>query len=345
MAPAPGPPLREMAEQNNNSSVDYKEQQERDNRRIDPISRAKYFLVRSTIIWLGRIAAVLPEKTTYAACVRLTLFAHKRLPKFRNLARRHLEIAFGAEKTPDEIDDILRRTYISYGKSLAEFLMLPHKSKEWIESRVILDDPNWYVRTEHEKGRGVIALGGHFGSWELVGARLGIYKYPIVVVVKAQRDAIMTRFVMETRNKWGNEYIFRDRGIKEECIKQLDNGKILGLMADQNATRGVIVNFFGKPAQTATGPAAIAMQRKMPVIPAFPYRNPDNTITMQTMKPIEMRDTGNYEEDLIYNLQQCSDAIEKFARVHPEEYLWWHKRWKGAEKKQASDAKTQLEES
>jgi KDO2-lipid IV(A) lauroyltransferase len=317
-----------MAEQNNNSQSDFRKQQEQNNRGIDPVSRAKYFVIRNAIMWLGRIAAVLPEKVTYAACVRLTLVAHNRLPKFRRLARRHLEIAFGAEKTPEEIDDILRRTYINYGKSLAEFLMLPHKSKEWIESRVTLDDPNWYIRTEYEKGRGVVCLGGHFGSWELVAARIGIYKYPIVAVVKAQRDAIMTRFVMETRSKWGNEYIFRERGVKEECIRQLDRNKLLGLMADQNATRGVFVNFFGKPARTAAGPAEIAMKRKQPVIPAFPARNPDNTITLYTQKPIQMRDTGNYEEDLVHNLQQCSDAIEKFASEHPEEYFWWHRRWK-----------------
>jgi len=210
--------------------------------------------------------------------------------------------------------------------------MLPHKSREWIESRVLFDDPNFYVRTEFEKGKGVVALGGHFGSWELVAARLGIYKYPLVAVVKAQRDAFMTRFIMETRGKWGNEYIFRDRGIKEECYRQLDQGKILGLMADQNATHGVFVNFFGKPASTATGPAEIAMKRGLPVIPSFPARNPDNTVTMYAIEPIIMRDTGNFEADLAFNLQKCSDAVEAFARLHPDEYFWWHRRWKSQKK-------------
>ncbi len=325
-----------MEERKEKTIADYKQQQETDNKRFDAASRIKYFLIRNTIIWLGRLASVVPEKLTYATCVKITMYAYRKLPKFRKLARRHLEIAFGAEKTPEEIDDILRRTYVSYGKSLAEFLMLPHKSKEWIEARVDFDDPEWRVRTELEKGRGAVCLGGHFGSWELVGARIGLYKYPLVVVVKAQRDALMTRFIMETRNKWGNEYVFRERGIKEECLRQLDNNKLLALMADQNATRGVFVNFFGKPAKTATGPAEIAMKRKQSVIPGFPARNPDNTITLHILDPIPMRDTGNYEEDLVYNLQQCTDAIEKFAREHPEEYFWWHRRWKEAEKTVAS---------
>lgn len=303
-------------------------EQEADNRKMGVAPRILYFLIRGTIIGLGRLAAILPERLTYALCVRFVLFIRVAVPKFRNLARGHLEIAFGGEKSPVEIDDILRRAYINMGKNFAEFLMLPHKSKEWIENRVDFDDPHFHIRTQLEKGRGVVSLGGHFGSWELVGARIGIYKYPLVVVVKAQRDAIMTRFVMETRTKWGNEYIFRDHGIKEECYRQLEQNKILGLLADQNATRGVFVNFFGKPAATATGPAEIAIKLGIPVVPGFPARNPDNSITLHVFDPIYMRDTGDYEADLIYNLQQCSNAVESFARAHPDDYFWWHRRWK-----------------
>ncbi len=301
---------------------------ETDNRSMDLRSRFRYFLIRNTIMVLGKLASVLPERLTYGACVGLLNLARVAAPKFRRLARRHLEIAFGNEKSAAEIDDILRRTYVNYGKNFAEFLMLPHKSREWIENRVLFDDPNWRIRTQLEQGRGVVSLGGHFGSWELVAARIGLYKYPIVVVVKAQRDAIFSRFIMETRTKWGNEYIFRERGVKEECHRQLDQNKILGLMADQNATRGVYVNFFGRSAATATGPAEIAMKRGLPVIPAFPARNPDNTITLFVQDPITMRDTGDYEADLEYNLQLCTNAVENFARQHPEEYFWWHRRWK-----------------
>ncbi len=292
-------------------------------------ARLKYFLIRSVVAAIGKMAAVAPESWTYSVCVRLTLFLHRKVHKFRKLARKHLEIAFGKEKTPEEIDEILRQTYINYGKNLAEFLMVPHKSKEWIESRVAFNDPNWIIRTELQKGNGVIGLSGHFGSWELVAARLGIYHYPMVAVVKAQRDAMMSRFVMDTRTKWGNEYIFRTKGVKEECYRQLKQNKILALMADQNASHGgIFVDFFGREASTFKGPAFFGMMTKAPVVPSFPMRNEDNTVTLHVFKPIEMRDTGNFDEDLQYNVQQCALAVEKFARKYPSEYFWWHRRWK-----------------
>lgn len=292
-------------------------------------ARMKYFLIRSIVAGIGKVAAVAPENWTYGLCVRLTLMLHRRVHKFRKLARKHLEIAFGDEKSPEEIDEILRQTYINYGKNLAEFLMVPHKSKEWIESRVTFNDPYWTIRTELQKGNGVIGLSGHFGSWELVAARLGIYHYPIVVIVKAQRDALMSRFVMDTRTKWGNEYIFRTQGVKEECYNQLKQNKILALMADQNASRGgVFVDFFGREASTFKGPAFFGMTTKAPVVPCFPVRNEDNTIMLQVLDPVKLRDTGDFEEDLRYNVQQCALAVENFARKYPSEYFWWHRRWK-----------------
>jgi Kdo2-lipid IVA lauroyltransferase/acyltransferase len=302
---------------------------ETDNSYMPFIHRARYFIIRNLILGLGLIAAVLPDRLTYRICVALTVWSERRFPKYRKLARRHLEIAFGGEKSPGEIDAILHETYVNYGKNLAEFLLLPHKSKEWFENHATFDDPNWIVRTEFQKGRGVVMLAAHFGSWELVNARVGIHNYPLTAVVRAQRDAFMSRFIMETRGKFGNEFIFRMRGVKEECFRQLDKGKLLALMADQHSSHGVWVTFFGKPAQTATGPAEIAMKRGLKVVvPAFPARNPDDTITLHVFDPIPMRDTGNYEEDLAFNVQQCNDSIERFARQHPSEYFWWHRRWR-----------------
>jgi len=293
-----------------------------------PAQVLKYFLSRTLVMGISRCAAIVPENLTYRFCICLTMLAYWCLPGFRRLARHHLEIAFGKEKSPEEIEAILRQTYVNYGRNLAEFFMLPYKSSEWIEKRVKFNDPQWHIRTQLEKGKGVIGLGGHFGSWELVSARLGLHKYPIVIIVKAQRDAIFSKFVMDTRTKWGNEYIFRTRGIRDECLRQLGMNKILALVADQNVSRfGIFVDFFGRKASTATGPAYIAMKTGVLIVPCFPARNQDNTVTLHVLDPIPLRDTGNFDEDLVHNVQLCSKAIEDFARRHPTEYFWWHRRW------------------
>jgi len=303
-------------------------QRRSDNRGFPFKKRMQYYIIRVVLGVLGRAFAWMPEKWAYATGIRISLFAYRKAPKFRKLARRHLEIAFGKEKSPDEIERILYDTYVNYGRNLAEYLMLPHKSDKWVENKVTFYDPQWHTRTAFEEGRGIVSLGAHFGSWELVGARLGIYHYPLAVIVKAQRDAVFTKLLMETRTKWGNEYIFKTRGIKEECYRQLAQNKLLGLLADQNATRGgVFVDFFGVKASTVRGPAEIARAAGVKIIPSFPARNPDGTITLHVQEPIVPSRTDDEEADILETTQRCAKAIEDFARAHPTEYFWWHRRW------------------
>ena len=303
--------------------------QHRDDNRGFPIKkRLSYFLIRAVLGILGRTFAWMPEKWAYGIGIRISLLAYRRAPRFRKLARKHLEIAFGSEKSPEEIEKLLYDTYVAYGRNLAEYLMLPHKSNAWVENKVTFHDPEWHTRTALQGGKGVVSLGAHFGSWELVAARLGIYHYPLAVIVKAQRDAVFTKLMMETRTKWGNEYIFKTRGIKEECYAQLAKNKILGLLADQNASRnGVFVDFFGKKASTVTGPAEIAITAGVNILPSFPARNPDGTITLYVLDPIVPTNTGNKQADILDTTQRCAKVIEDFARAHPTEYFWWHRRW------------------
>ncbi len=306
---------------------------------IDRKAQRKYFIIRALIKGIGKISAILPERLTYALCVGLAMFGYRTFPKYRNLARRQLDIAFGSEKTPKEIETILKQTYANQGRNMAEFLMIPHKDADWVNRKIVYNDPADVLKTELARGKGIVAVGAHIGNTELVCAWLGVNKLPMVTVVKAQRDALFTKFVMETRLKWGSELIFRDKGVKQECIHQLELNKIVGLVADQNAARnGIFVDFFGKKAATVGGPAEIAMKHDLPVVPSFmTTRNPDNTLTLHILPPIHMRNTGDWDADLKHNIQLYTTAIENFIRQYPSEYLWWHQRWKTRPPGEAAD--------
>jgi len=302
----------------------------------------KYFIVRLMVVFMGRCAAVAPEILTYFVCTRLALLAYRYAPRFRRLAREHLEIAFGNEKTPGEIDDILRRTYINHGKNLAEFLMIPYKSSEWVLNKVKFSDPFGRIDAELAKGKGAIVLSAHSGSMELACAWIGIKKFPMVSVVKAQRDDLFMKFVMETRRKWGTKLILREKGVRRECLRQLGLNKIVGLVGDQNAaSHGVYVDFFGKKAATPTGAADMAVQAGIPVLFFMVTRNPDDTSTVHMLESIQMRNTGDKAADTLHNVQLYTTEIERFVRRHPEDYLWWHRRWKT---RPANDARVSLHE-
>lgn len=292
--------------------------------------KIKYLSILAFFKSVSRLAAVMPENVTYKFCVGISMFGYRRFSSFRKLARKHIEMAFGDEKSPQEIEDILKQFYVNQGKNLAEFLMIPYKSAEWVQKKIVFQDPGGNLEKEVKKGKGVVMVGAHIGNIEMACAWIGIQKLPMVTVVKAQRDEMFNRFLTDIRKKWGTEMIFRAQGVKNECFNQLNKGKIIGLVADQNAARaGVFVDFFGEKAATPTGAAEIAMKAGLPVLPGFwSTRNSDNTLTLHILEPIPMRDTGDRAEDLEHNVQLYTKAVEDFVRKYPAEYLWWHKRWK-----------------
>lgn len=292
--------------------------------------KLKYFSILLFFKSISRLAAVMPERVTYKFCVGISMFGYRRMVGFRNLARENLVTALGDEKSPEEIEEILKEFYVNQGKNLAEFLMIPYKSAEWVKRKIIFHDPGDNLQKEIDKGKGVVMVGAHIGNIEMACAWIGIQKLPMVTVVKAQRDEMFNRFLTDIRKKWGTEMIFRAQGVKKECFNQLNKGKVIGLVADQNAARaGVFVDFFGKKAATPTGAAEIAMKAGLPVLPGFlSTRNPDNTLTLHILEPIPMRDTGDHEADVTHNVQLYTKSVEDFVRKYPAEYLWWHKRWK-----------------
>jgi KDO2-lipid IV(A) lauroyltransferase len=60
----------------------------------------------------------------------------------------------------------------------------------------------------------------------------------------------------------------------------------------------------------------------------FLVRQPDGTYTL-TLERVEQRDLLGYTEENIVELTRRHVAVlERWIRLHPDHWLWMHKRWK-----------------
>ena len=147
-------------------------------------------------------------------------------------------------------------------------------------------------------------------------------------------STLVSKFIMDTRTKWGNEYNFRVRGVREECFKQLAQNKILGLIADQNAARnGVFIDFFGKKAATTPSLATFFIRTGSPIIPIFCYPVSSHRYHIKIMDPVRISLTGNHTNDVLKITQLCTKIIEAQIRKNPSFWLWFHNRWRTQPKK------------
>ena len=105
--------------------------------------------------------------------------------------------------------------------------------------------------------------------------------------------------------------------------KALTDGKLLTLGSDQDARkRGVFVNFFGIPSSTPKGTALFHLKTGAPIVfgACFEY---DEEYFLK-FEPVSV----DKKDDIISITQKYTTILEKRIRQHPEQYFWWHQRWK-----------------
>ncbi|MFP4379170.1 MAG: lysophospholipid acyltransferase family protein [Candidatus Sumerlaeia bacterium] len=191
-------------------------------------------------------------------------------------------------------------------------------------------------------GEAFLGVTGHFGNWELLVSYFSlVLKMDIAAFAKRIHNPFVDRLVTENRKQQGFEVIHFSRNIRP-ALKALRHKKVLGFVADQDARRsGIFIPFFGKKAATFSGPAQLARHTNLPILPAFCHRVGWTHSYRLRAFPIIMPDMSlSKEEDIERMTRYCSEKLEEMIRDYPEQYLWFHRRWKTQPKKGRSKKPT-----
>jgi len=178
------------------------------------------------------------------------------------------------------------------------------------------------------RGKGLIAVTGHLGNWELIPVYFSLKGIPVNVIARRLNDPRLDRLVVGYREKRGIRNIDRDLGART-AFRCLRRGEALGVLIDQDTrVESVFVDFMGRQASTPVGPAALAMRTGAPVVPVATYRDRDGRHIIEVGAPIELAAEGTERELLRENTERLSKAVEKYILCHPEQWVWIHERWK-----------------
>lgn len=225
-----------------------------------------------------------------------------------------------------EATAIAKKSVTRFGRMCMEVLRMPKLNKDNV-TRYIKMEGAQYLTEALAQGRGAVIATAHSGNWELLGAALAMYGFPLVAVVQKQTNAVMDRFINEYRTMAGMHVTYKSGVL--EMVRLLGEGKIIGLLMDQDQhSSGVFVNFFGRPASTPPGAAVLARMKNAPVVPAFITQNADGTHTVTIHPAMKVEKTKNKNQDILKATAQLTAIIEEHVRHHPEEWFWLHNRWK-----------------
>ena len=287
-------------------------------------NKAELLAVRSL---LGAIGA-LPLETSMRFGKAVGRFLAKRFPKLQSAARRNLEIAL-PELSSEEKEKIVRGTFESLGRHLgfvSHFRKFKHEDiRDLIE--VVGKEENF--DKAFATGRGVLFFTGHFGSWEVFNLLAPAFGYGMNILVRRIDNSLVENFVDKMRTRFGSVTLDKTKSARK-MFRVLENGEILGILADLNAQEkeGVFVDFFGVPASTTTSIAKLALKTGAIVLPAFAvWEESKKKYVVYLEPPIEYEKTGNTDEDIKNLTQKITKTVERYVRAYPEQWLWIHKRW------------------
>ncbi len=248
----------------------------------------------------------------------------------RRVALFNLGMAF-PDRSVAERRRILRVSCRNLGRVAAEFCHLPHLTAATLSQFVTFADrAAWDRAIAAAAQRGAVIATAHFGNWELLAYVHGLLGHPVTLVHRPMHNPLFDEAITAHRALAGTRSI-KKKAAAKDALRALKQHQILVIPSDQNQTLsfGVFVDFFGKPACTTPGAARLAMLTGAPVFPVFLVREGESDRhRVEILPAIEMVSTGDRDADIRTNTQRCSDAVEAMIRRYPEQWIWFHKRWK-----------------
>lgn len=291
------------------------------------MSRQEWRNVRSRLMELGvsGVAAILGRASLSTAQrfgVALGAVGWRLSRRDRARTLEHLARAF-PELEEDQRRDLARACFRHLGVTGGECLHLMRQDCAAV--RRYVDVSGWEnVEAVRADRRPVLILTGHCGNWELLAAAINCHGLGMSVIARRATDPRLSPAILGLRQRFGTETINRaEPGASRKLLTVLREGGAIGMLIDQDTkVKGAWVPFFGRPAFTPLGAAEIALKRGAGVIPSFIARQIDGRHQAVFHPELELPDDHAKATALM------TATIEAQIRLHPEQWVWMHRRWR-----------------
>ena len=278
----------------------------------------------SIVLALGWLARRLPLTAALFLGDRLGDLAFSILRLRRRVALENLRAAF-PDWTEKRIVETGRRNYRLFGRFAVEYLRLPGLSPATITDYVEMINRS-VLEEALAGGRGAVLVGAHFGNWEYMGAALAV-DLPTWYLFQEQANPLVSALITRHRRHMNMRTIPRGVAVRR-VLRALRAGDFVAFLADQDAgPDGAFVDFLGRPASFARGPALFALKTGAPLILCTALRLPRGR-HRAVFEKLDVPTGGVSEENVRAVITAYAGRLEAYVRRHPDHWFWMHRRWK-----------------
>ena len=276
---------------------------------------------------LELVSRIVPGSAAPGLGAAIGRFALAVAPSLGRQPLRQLELCYGDTLPHPARKALVRGLFDHLGRSVFEVLRLRRLTPERVDKMVDVEGIE-HLQAVQRAGRGFIIVTGHLGNWELMAAWVA-QRVPLSVLARFLPNWKLNEWLVETRRRQGVRTVYRGSfEAAREALRALRRGEALGILIDQDtAVDGDFVPFFGRPAFTPTGAAALALRTGAPLLPTFIHRDRGrHRIVFEP--PVHVENRGTKHETQRAYTALLTERIEHRIRQHPEQWVWMHRRFR-----------------
>jgi Kdo2-lipid IVA lauroyltransferase/acyltransferase len=270
-----------------------------------------------------RLVALLPLPVAHAIGYLLGWLFYLVQNPHREVSRRNIALCL-PELSPRERRRMLRRALIETGKTAMESPIMWFSSRERTLSLVRKEIGKEALEAAQQKGKGVIIVAPHLGSWELVSLYCSAF-HSMTSLYRPLRQPSLEPGVLKGRTRFGAQLVPTDAKGVRSLFQALAANELVGIPPDQDPrdSGGLFVPFFGIQANTMTLISRLEQKSGATPVLAIAERLSWGRGFRMHYLPF-----ANSDESLEGHVAALNLAVEKAVRCFPEQYQWSYKRFR-----------------
>lgn len=212
--------------------------------------------------------------------------------------------------------------------NVATMLRSPHQSPAQLLDGVRLTHGDWSTLDDAlARGRGVIVLTAHLGSFDTMGSAISARGYPIAALTTKTTNRFTFEFISFLRAAHHVKLIEASSAGVREAIEWVRAGNILCLLSDRDFfVNGEPVDFFGERTTLPVGSVRIARDTGATVVPMFTLRQ-GRKHALMIEQPFVVERTADRADDVKVGMQRVIAALEGAIEIAPEQWVMFQRVW------------------
>ena len=179
-----------------------------------------------------------------------------------------------------------------------------------------------------DDGKPGLVFSAHLANWELPAICAARFGLDTTAVFRPPNNPAAARLVQEVRRKTMGGLAASTPGAIFAMQGVIERNGHLAQLVDQHFTRGVVVEFFGRPVLANPLLAKLARHYDCPVHGVRVIRRPDSRFMLELSPPLDLPRDAQGLIDVQGAMQAMTWVVEEWVRDNPGQWLWMHRRWR-----------------